>query len=56
VDALYVPKAVFVSHPFRDPHAPDAYVEWAFSDEAEAELRFGEPVVGNGCASVEYGR
>ncbi len=54
IAALYAPEAVFVSHPFREPQAPGAYAEWAFSDEDEAEFRFGEPVVGDGCASVEY--
>ncbi len=54
IAALYAPDAIFVSHPFRDPRAPRDYLEWAFSDEDEAEVRFGEPVVGEGCASVGY--
>jgi ketosteroid isomerase-like protein len=54
IAALYAPDAVSVSHPFREPELPGAYAERAFSDEDEAEFRFGEPVVGDGCASVEY--
>jgi hypothetical protein len=52
--ALYAADALFVSHPFRDSQAPGDYVEWAFSDEDEAEVRFGEPVVGEGLVGVEY--
>jgi hypothetical protein len=54
IAGLYAPDAVFVSQPFREPQAPGAYAAWAFADEESAEFRFGEPVVGDGRAAVEY--
>ena len=45
IAALYAPDAVFYSHPFRERQGPREYVEWAFADQAEAECRFGEPIV-----------
>lgn len=49
-----MPDAVFVSHPFRGAQAPADYAAWAFSDEESAEFRFGEPVIGDGEAAIEY--
>jgi ketosteroid isomerase-like protein len=54
IDALYADGAVFYSHPFRNRQAPRDYVTWAFSDQAEAECRFGEPVVSGDRAAVEW--
>jgi SnoaL-like domain len=54
VAALYADDAVFYSAPFRDRRAPRDYVEWAFSDQAEAECRFGEPLVENDRAAVDW--
>lgn len=56
VGALYADDAVFVSQPFRDPQPPAEYARWAFADEDEelVECRFGEPVVGDDRATVEY--
>jgi ketosteroid isomerase-like protein len=54
IDALYADGAVFYSHPFRDRQAPRDYVTWAFSDQAEAECRFGEPVVSGDRAAVDW--
>jgi SnoaL-like protein len=54
IDALYAEGAVFYSHPFRDRQAPRDYVTWAFSDQAEAECRFGEPVVSGDRAAVDW--
>jgi ketosteroid isomerase-like protein len=54
ISALYAPDAVFVSHPFRAPQAPREYAVWAFADEESADFRFGEPLVDDGCAAVEY--
>jgi ketosteroid isomerase-like protein len=53
---LYAENVVFRSHPFREPQAPAEYARWAFADEDErlVELRFGEPVVGDSAAAVEY--
>jgi hypothetical protein len=30
------------------------YVEWAFADQAEAECRFGEPIVAGDRAAVDW--
>jgi SnoaL-like domain len=54
IAALYSPNAVFYSHPFRERQGPTDYVEWAFADQAEAECRFGEPVVGGDRAAVDW--
>jgi len=54
IAALYARDGVFVSHPFREPQAPADYAARAFSEEDWAEFRFGEPVVGDGCAAVEW--
>jgi hypothetical protein len=54
IASLYAPEAVFYSHPFRERQTPTAYVEWAFADQAEAECRFGEPVVSGDRAAVDW--
>jgi SnoaL-like domain len=54
LDALYAEGAVFYSHPFRDRQAPREYVEWAFGEQAEAECRFGEPLVDGDRAAVDW--
>jgi ketosteroid isomerase-like protein len=54
VSALYADDAVFYSHPFRDRQAPRDYVVWAFADQADAECRFGEPVVEGDRAAVDW--
>ena len=54
ISALYADGAVFYSHPFRDRQAPSDYVTWAFSEQAEAECRFGEPVVDGDRAAVDW--
>ena len=54
IATLYTPGAIFVSHPFRGSQAPAEYAARAFGDEESAVFRFGEPVVGDGCAAVEY--
>ena len=54
IDALYAEDAIFYSHPFRDRQPPREYVTWAFSDQAEAECRFGEPVVDGDRAAVDW--
>jgi SnoaL-like domain len=54
VSALYAPDAVFYSHPFRERQAPRGYVAWAFEEQAEAECRFGEPVVDGDRAAVDW--
>ena len=54
VSALYADDAVFYSAPFRDRQAPRDYVAWAFSDQAEAECRFGEPLVEGDRAAVDW--
>ncbi|CAN5785485.1 hypothetical protein BH20ACT14_BH20ACT14_06410 [soil metagenome] len=54
VSALYSDRAVFYSSPFRSPQAPREYVTWAFEDQAEAECRFGEPLVDGDRAAVDW--
>lgn len=51
---LYADHAVFYSHPFRERQGPRDYVAWAFADQAEAECRFGEPVVAGDRAAVAW--
>jgi hypothetical protein len=45
---------VFYSHPFRQPRAPADYVAWAFADQATADCRFGEPLVDDDRAAVDW--
>ena len=54
IASLYAPDAVFYSHPFRDRQGPEEYVRWAFSEQAEAECRFGEPLVAGDRAAVDW--
>ena len=54
VAALYADDAAFSSHPFRDRGVPRGYVEWAFADQAEAECRFGQPIVDGNRAAVDW--
>jgi ketosteroid isomerase-like protein len=54
IAALYAREAVFYSHPFRERQGPAEYVRWAFDDQAEAECRFGEPVVSGDRAAVDW--
>jgi ketosteroid isomerase-like protein len=58
VAALYAEEAVFVSHPFRDPHhgtaGARAYAKAAFGDETALDVRFGEPFVHGDRAAIEY--
>jgi hypothetical protein len=54
VAALYAEGASFRSAPFRDLQDPRAYAEWAFADEDSAEPHFGEPIVSDDRATVEW--
>jgi hypothetical protein len=45
---------VFHSHPFREAQAPGEYAAWAFRTQAEAECRFGDPVVAGDRAAVDW--
>jgi hypothetical protein len=54
VAGLYAADAVFHSHPFREHQAPGEYAAWAFADQAAAECRFGEPVVDDDRASIDW--
>ena len=58
ITALYAEDGVCVSPPSRLPkHGPAGvreYVEWAFAEEDDVELRFGDPVAGGDRAAVEY--
>jgi SnoaL-like domain len=52
--AVYADDTVFYSHPFRPRESWRAYAEWAFADQAEAECRFGTPVVRDDRAAVDW--
>jgi ketosteroid isomerase-like protein len=58
VAALYTPDAVYVSHPFREPHLGTAgvldYARTAFGEEDLVEVSFGEPVASGDRAAVPY--
>jgi hypothetical protein len=54
VAALYADDADFRSQPFRELQDPRAYAEWAFSEQDEADCWFGEPLVVDDRAVVEY--
>ena len=54
VAALYAESAHFLSHPFRERQRPRDYVIWAFEDQANAECRFGEPIVAGDRAAVDW--
>jgi SnoaL-like protein len=55
IGSLYAPGALFRSHPFREPErSARDYVLRAFADEELVECRFGEPVVRDDRAAVEY--
>jgi len=54
VAALYADTALFFSHPFRDRQVPRKYVDWAFADQAEAECRFGAPLIDGDRAAVDW--
>lgn len=54
IAALYANDAVFYSHPFRDRQVPREYAAWAFAEQAEAECRFGEPIVSRDRAAVDW--
>jgi ketosteroid isomerase-like protein len=54
ITALYADDAVFYSHPFREREAPREYIARVFDEQAEAECRFGVPVVAGDRAAVEW--
>jgi SnoaL-like protein len=54
IDALYAPEAAYYSHPFRARTTAREYVEAVFAEQAEAECRFGEPVVVGERAAVDW--
>jgi ketosteroid isomerase-like protein len=54
LEAVYADDVVFYSHPFRPRESWRAYAEWAFVGQAEAECRFGEPLVAGDMAAVEW--
>jgi SnoaL-like domain len=54
IAALYSPNAAFYSHPFRRPQSPRGYVEAVFAEQAEAECRFGEPLVAGDRAAIDW--
>jgi hypothetical protein len=51
---MYTDDAVYSSHPFRPPETARSYVERAFGEEDLVQAWFGEPVVSDDRAAVEY--
>jgi uncharacterized protein (TIGR02246 family) len=58
VATLYTEDASFNEHPFREPRKGAAgareYAEWTFGAQADAECRFGEPIVSGDRAAVDW--
>lgn len=54
IASLYSAEVIFYSHPFRERQSPTDYVAWAFAEQADAECRFGEPVVSGDRAAVDW--
>jgi SnoaL-like domain len=54
IAGLYAEGAAFRSQPFRELQEPRAYAEWTFSEQDDAEVWFGEPVVEGDRAACEY--
>lgn len=52
--ALFTDDCVFRSHPFRELENARDYTLRVFADEEDVEPRFGEPVVEDDRAAVEY--
>ena len=51
---LYSPTAYFQSHPFRDAGTPEDYIVPTLAEEESAECEFGEPIVEDDRAAVEW--
>jgi SnoaL-like domain len=54
IAALYAPEADFYSAPFREHQSPRAYVERVFGEQAQAECRFGKPIVWDDRSAVDW--
>jgi nuclear transport factor 2 (NTF2) superfamily protein len=54
IAARYRPDAPYRSHPFREPSTARAYVTQAFTEEKLVRCWFGEPIVEDNRAAVEY--
>ena len=54
LEAVYADEAVFYSHPFRERQHWRNYADWAFADQADASCRFGEAVVRDDRAAVDW--
>jgi hypothetical protein len=52
--ALYSPTAYFQSHPFREAGTPGDYIVPTLAEEESAECEFGEPIVEDDRAAVEW--
>jgi hypothetical protein len=52
--SVYADDAVFYSHPFRERERPRDYVTRAFAEQALAICRFGEPIVDDDRAAVDW--
>jgi nuclear transport factor 2 (NTF2) superfamily protein len=54
IAARYRPDALYRSHPFREPSTAREYVTQAFAEEKLIRCWFGEPMIQDDRAAVEY--
>jgi hypothetical protein len=52
--AFYADNAHFQAHPFRAPQTPREYIEPTLAAEASATCEFGQPIVDDDRAAVEW--
>jgi len=54
IAVLYAPDAAYYSHPLRERTTARGYLEPVFAEQAEAECRFGQPIVSGDRAAVDW--
>jgi len=54
IAGLYATDVIFLTLPFRENRPPRDYVTEVFDDQAEAECRFGRPLVDGDRAAVDW--
>lgn len=52
--ALYAPDARYYSQSLREHEPPRSYVDRVFAEQAQAECRFGAPIVSDDRAAVDW--
>lgn len=54
IAALYADEASYRALAFREPDTPSGYLQPTFAEESDVTCRFGEPVVSDRRAAVEW--